>query len=101
VSHLRITPARTDTPIPTNEAVDQAQAQYRDAQLALIDTMGAVSQHELLALLRSEGHVTVHRLRATRDAAQRMAERALSVLSALDACLDTCERAAGPKASQP
>lgn len=92
-SRLRITPPASSEPIPVDDAVEQAREQFKAARNAYIDMLEMFGQRRLRSLLKSEEKVTVPSLRATRDAAQRVAEQALAVVSALDACVDTCERA--------
>ena len=92
--HLRVTVPASSPPIPRDEATDQARAQFQAARDAYIDVLESFGQHRLRWLLKSREKVTVPGLRSTRDAAQRMAEQALAVVSALDACVETCERAA-------
>lgn len=93
MSHLRVAPASTDAPIPVSEAIERAQSQHKVARDAYIDLLAIFGEYPLRQLLRSDGKVTVPRLRSMRDAAQRMTERAQVIVAALDACIDTCERA--------
>ena len=91
---LRLAAPVSASPIPVGEAIEQARSQFRTARNAYVDLLQSFGQPRLGWLLRSEEKVTVRSLHSTRDAAQRMAEQALAVVTALDACIDTCERAA-------
>lgn len=93
-SRLRIAVSPEAPPIPLEQATEQAQWQFRTARDAYINVLQVFGGHRLRWLLRSEEKVTVRALRAARDEAQRMAELALAVVGALDACIDTCARAA-------
>jgi hypothetical protein len=93
MSRLRVAPDRSGPAIPIPEARDQMRGQYEKARDVYVDLLAVFGEAQLRSLLRHRERVTVPRIRATRDAAQRLAERALAVVSALDACLDIYERA--------
>jgi hypothetical protein len=94
VNRLRVTAPADAPPIPIDLARDQAREQFRSARNTYVDLLGVFGGYRLHWLLRSEEKVTVRALRSTREEAQRMAEHALALVAALEACIDTCERAA-------